>query len=254
MSLTITPLPVDGEIRAGDDLAGVLAAALARAGESVRDGDVLVVAQKAVSKAEGRRVELAGVEPSPRALAFAEPGVDPRVVEVVLREAAAVVRRRGSLIICETPHGHVCAAAGVDQSNAGGGDAVHLLPRDPDASARALHAALAPGLRVAVIVSDSFGRPFRTGIQGVALGCAGIAPVVAWRGRPDDAGRPFEGTEVAVADALAAAADLVMGPAGGVPAALVRGAAWQDSESGIAPGLMPRERDLFRDSGPAGRT
>src|SRR5262249_10655773 len=156
------------------------------------------------------------IEPRAEAVEIAGADEDPRFIEVVLREAVRVVRRRGSLLICETRHGLVCASAGVDRSNAPGADQVVLLPLDPDAAGTRIRASVPAG--VAVIVSDSFGRPFRQGIAGVAIGVAGIAPVDDRMGAPDDRGRRFQGTVVHVADELAAIADHVMGPAGGVPA------------------------------------
>ncbi len=197
-----------------------------------------MVAQKAVSKVEGRVVALADVEPSAQAVAIAGDESDPRKVELVLRESVAIVRRRGAFLVTETPHGLVCAASGVDLSNAGGRERAVLLPVDPDASARGLREAIraAAGADVAVVVTDSHGRPFRRGTTGVAIGCAGLAPLVSMAGAPDDGGRPFEGTELHVADQLASAADLLMGPAGGIPAVLVRGLRW-------APGRRGRRDD-----------
>ena len=184
------------------------------------------------------------MQPRPEAVEIAGEVEDPRFVEVVLRESARVVRRRGSLLICETRHGFVCASAGVDRSNAAQHDVVVLLPLDPDASAERLRAALPVG--VAVLVSDSFGRPFRQGITGVAIGCAGLEPLDDRVGRPDDAGRPFAGTIVHVADELAAIADHVMGPAGGVPAVRIRGARTVAGDTGAGVTTMPADRDLFR--------
>jgi coenzyme F420-0:L-glutamate ligase/coenzyme F420-1:gamma-L-glutamate ligase len=230
------------ELQAGDDLAGLLLQACAG---GLHDGDVVCVAQKAVSKVEGRSVELASVSPSPRAREIAADEADPRVIELILRESARIVRRRGAFLICETHHGFVCAAAGVDRSNAAGDVAV-LLPLDPDASARRLRDAFAATAEVGVIITDSFGRPFRMGTTGVAVGCAGLAPVRVHTGERDDAGRVLQGTEVHVADQVAAAAELVMGPYGGVPAAVVRGLAYERSDAGARAGLMPAERDLFR--------
>jgi coenzyme F420-0:L-glutamate ligase/coenzyme F420-1:gamma-L-glutamate ligase len=239
MNLVVTPVAGLPELRPGDDLGALLGAAV-----ELVAGDVVVVAQKAVSKCEGRVLDLADVEPRPEAVAIAGADEDPRFVEVVLREAVRIVRRRGSLLICETRHGLVCASAGVDRSNAPASDRVVLLPLDPDASAARIRAALPDG--VAVIVSDSFGRPFRQGIAGVAIGVAGIEPVDDRLGAPDDRGRPFEGTVVHVADELAAIADHVMGPAGGVPAVRIRGARVVPGERGAAATVMPAERDLFR--------
>jgi coenzyme F420-0:L-glutamate ligase/coenzyme F420-1:gamma-L-glutamate ligase len=240
------------ELTPGDDLGGLLVAAAARSAGGLRDGDVVCVAQKAVSKVEGRSVALASVEPSPRAREIAADEADPRMIELILRESARIVRRRGAFLICETHHGFVCAAAGVDRSNAGGGDMAVLLPLDPDASAQRLRAAFAAAADVGVIVTDSFGRPFRLGTTGVAVGCAGLAPVRVHTGERDDAGRVLQGTELHVADQIASAAELVLGPFGGVPAAVVRGLAYERPGAGARAGLMPPERDLFRDSGASG--
>jgi coenzyme F420-0:L-glutamate ligase/coenzyme F420-1:gamma-L-glutamate ligase len=243
---TVTGLRGLPELRTGDDLAALLAEAARRCAGGLRDGDVVCVAQKAVSKVEGRTVALAGVRPSPRALEIAGDDGDPRMIELILGESARIVRRRGSFLVCETHHGFVCAAAGVDRSNTGGGDSAVLLPVDPDASARGLRAALATSAEVGVIITDSFGRPFRLGTTGVAIGCAGLAPLRIHTGDTDDAGRVLQGTELHVADQIASAAELVMGPFGGVPAAVVRGLAYERSDEGARAGLMPAERDLFR--------
>jgi coenzyme F420-0:L-glutamate ligase / coenzyme F420-1:gamma-L-glutamate ligase len=237
----ITVLPLEGmpEIEEGDDLARLLAEAAKRFG-GFETGDVLVVAQKAVSKVEGRVVALADIEPSEEARAQAGEG-DARHVEVILRETARVVRSRPPLVIAETRHGFVCASAGVDASNAPGADTVVLLPVDPDASARALH----ERLEVAVIVSDSFGRPFRHGTTDVAIGVAGLAPLRDLRGTRDRSGYELKTTQIAVADEIAGAAELVMGKAEGIPAAIVRGL--QLEGDGSARELvMPPDRDLFR--------
>ena len=234
-------LPVLGlpRLAQGDDLAGLIRGAI-----ELQDGDVVVVAQKAVSKCEGREVSLLGVEPSAEALAYAEADEDPRVIELILRESVRVVRRRGSFLVCETRHGFVCASAGVDRSNTSGDDRAILLPVDPDASARALRTAFA--LDLAVVVSDSFGRPFRTGTTGVAVGCAGLEPVTSYTGSADDRGRILQGTEVHLADQLASAAELAMGPFGGVPAAVIRGVRWASGGRGARETVIPAERDLFR--------
>jgi coenzyme F420-0:L-glutamate ligase/coenzyme F420-1:gamma-L-glutamate ligase len=237
----ISVLPLEGipEIEAGDDLAGLLAEAADRTG-GFEPGDVLVVAQKAVSKSEGRVVALSDVEPSEEARAQAGDG-DPRHVEVILRETARVVRSRPPLVIAETRHGFVCASAGVDASNAPSADTVVLLPRDPDASARSLHERLG----VAVIVSDSFGRPFRHGTTDVAIGVAGFPPLRDLRGTRDRSGYELKTTQIAVADEIAGAAELVMGKTDGVPAAIVRGLELEGD--GYARELvMPPDRDLFR--------
>jgi coenzyme F420-0:L-glutamate ligase / coenzyme F420-1:gamma-L-glutamate ligase len=240
----ISVLPVEGlpEIAEGDDLAALVA------GRAVlEDGDVLVVAQKAVSKAEGRVVDLAGVEPSDRARELAGGEEDPRRVEIILRESARVVRSRPPLVISETRHGFVCASAGVDRSNAPGPDTLVLLPVDPDASAVRLRERLAEltGRRVAVIVSDSFGRAWRQGTTDVAIGVAGLAPLLDLNGTRDRGGYELHATTIAVADEIASAAQLVMGKVDGIPAAVVRGLAV--GGDGTARELvMPPERDLFR--------
>jgi coenzyme F420-0:L-glutamate ligase / coenzyme F420-1:gamma-L-glutamate ligase len=234
-------LPLEGipEVRHGDDLAALLQAAAERAG-GLEPNDVLVVAQKAVSKAEGRVVRLADVAASDRARELAADH-DPRQLEVILREAAGVVRARPPLVIAETRHGFVCASAGVDHSNAGEPDTLVLLPLDPDASARAL----SDRLGVGVIVSDSFGRPFRQGTTDVAIGVAGLPALLDLRGTRDSAGYELRTTAIAVADEIAGAAELVMGKTNAVPAAIVRGLALEGDGS-AADLVMPRDRDLFR--------
>ena len=235
-------IPTVGE---GDDLAGLLAEAADRAG-GLQDGDVLVVAHKVVSKAEGRTVRLADVEPSPLAVRIAADH-DPRQLELILREAARVVRMRPPLVIAETAHGFVCASAGVDASNAPEADSVVLLPLDPDASAERLRERLheLTGRDVAVLVSDSFGRPWRQGTTDVAIGAAGMQTLVDLRGERDATGYELRATAIAVADEVAGAAELVMGKTSGVPAALVRGLELTGSGSARAL-VMPAERDLFR--------
>jgi len=238
-----------GEVEPGDDLAGLIAGALDASGLTLADADCVVVTQKVVSKAEGRLVELSGVEPSPMAIAWAERwNKDPRQVELVLRESAEVVRMApGGLIVSRTRHGFVCANAGVDVSNVGGGEVASLLPVDPDASARAIRDGLRArtGAAPAVIVSDSFGRPWRNGIVNVAVGSAAIEAVRDLRGEPDAAGRVMQATVIAVADELASAADLAGGKVEQRPVVLVRGFAWRPSEAGATVLVMDRERDLF---------
>ena len=241
-------IPLEGipELGEGDDLAAEIAAAAARA-EGVEPGDVLVVAQKAVSKVEGRVVSLDDVEPSARARELAGPDGNARHVEVILRETREVLRSRPPLVIAETRHGFVCASAGVDASNAKGAGTLVLLPVDPDESARRLRDRLhqLTGVWLGVVVSDSFGRAWRQGTTDVALGVAGFAPLRDLRGTPDAAGRELHTTQIAIADELAGAAELVMGKARQVPAAVVRGV--EVAGDGSAQELlMPRERDLFR--------
>lgn len=201
---------------------------------------MLVVAHKVVSKSEGRVVRLEGVEPSERARELAG-DEDPRRLEVILREAARIVRSRPPLVIAETRHGYVCASAGVDSSNAPEAGMLVLLPLDPDASA----ARLRQELGVAVIVSDSFGRAWRTGTTDVAIGVAGLTPLLDLRGERDPAGYELHATTIAVADEIAGAAQLVMGKTAGVPAAIVRGLSLA-GEGSARELLMPAERDLFR--------
>ena len=244
--VSVIPLVGLPELEESDDLALLLHATAARTGGLVV-GDVVVVAQKAVSKVEGRVVRLAEVEPTPRAVELAGSDGDPRRVEVILRESNDVVRSRPPLVIAETRHGFVCASAGVDASNAPGEDTVVLLPLDPDASARRLRERLEAlaGVEVGVIVSDSFGRAWRRGTTDVALGVAGIAPLRDLRGTSDARGRELATTQIAVADEIAGAAELVFGKARGVPAAIVRGVDVR-GEGNAAELVMPRERDLFR--------
>jgi coenzyme F420-0:L-glutamate ligase / coenzyme F420-1:gamma-L-glutamate ligase len=241
--LELDALPGLPEIRPGDDLAALLAAA----GE-LRPTDVLCVAHKVVSKAEGRIVRLAEVEPGPRALAMAaEHGKDPRALEVVLSEAAEVVRADAGRIICRTRHGFVCANAGVDASNASEPDSLILLPLDPDGSARALRAAL-PG-HPAVVVTDSFGRAWRAGQCEVAIGVAGLRPLEDWRGLPDSAGRELHATVIAIADEAAAAADLVRAKDSREPAVRLRGLerhVTADDGPGVVALVRRPEDDLFR--------
>ncbi len=244
--IRVIPLTGLPELEEGDDLAALLAESGARAG-GLQPGDVVVVAQKAVSKVEGRVVRLDEVEPSPRAVELAGDEGDPRQVEVILRESTEVLRSRPPLVIAETRHGFVCASAGVDASNAKGSGTVVLLPLDPDASAVVLRDRLGEltGVFPGVIVSDSFGRAWRQGTTDVALGVAGMAALRDLRGTHDAVGYELRSTLIAVADEIAGAAELVMGKARGIPAAVVRGvdAVGDGSARDL---VMPRERDLFR--------
>jgi coenzyme F420-0:L-glutamate ligase/coenzyme F420-1:gamma-L-glutamate ligase len=230
-------------VRRGDDLAALLAAHA-----QLLDGDVVVVAQKVVSKSEGRMLELGEVAPGLRALELAARlGVDARFVEVVLQESVRVVREERVLIV-ETRHGFVCANAGVDSSNVPGQDTVTLLPVDPDASADRLRARLSEltGTTVGVVVADTFGRAWRLGIENVALGVAGIPALVDYRGQLDDWDKRLRATVVAVADELAAAAGLVMGKTRRVPAVVVRGFTLEEPAGSGRDLLRPPEEDLFR--------
>jgi coenzyme F420-0:L-glutamate ligase/coenzyme F420-1:gamma-L-glutamate ligase len=244
--IRLVALPGIPLVEPGADLSRLLREAAARAGIALRDG-VLVVCQKIVSKVEGRLVRLADVEPSAEAARIAaEHGRDPRHTEVVLGEARRVVRRGHGVLITETRHGFVCANSGVDLSNAPGEGVAVLLPEDPDASARRLRDALAPpGARLAVIVSDTFGRPWREGLVDVAIGCAGIAPIADLRGTPDLAGRTLQVTATATADQLAAAAGLLMAKASGIPAVWIEGVEVEGDGDARAL-LRPPGLDLFR--------
>jgi coenzyme F420-0:L-glutamate ligase/coenzyme F420-1:gamma-L-glutamate ligase len=241
----VIPLRGIPELEEEDDLAALLADAAARRGGFERD-DVVVVAQKAVSKVEGRIVDLSEIEPSPRAHELAA-DQDPRRIEVILRESREVIRARPPLVIAETRHGFVCASAGVDTSNAKGPDTLVLLPVDPDASAQRLRSCIREltGVDVGLIVSDSFGRAWRRGTTDVALGVSGIVALLDLKGARDSTGYELHATEIAIADEIAGAAQLVMGKTDGIPAAIVRGltAAGDGHGSDL---VMPRERDLFR--------
>jgi coenzyme F420-0:L-glutamate ligase/coenzyme F420-1:gamma-L-glutamate ligase len=247
--ISLIPLAGIPEVRQGDDLAALIEAALAAAGIGLEADDVLVVTQKVVSKAEGRVVELASVTPRKEAVDWAERwGKDARQVELVLQESAEVLRMApGGLIISRTRHGFVCANAGVDLSNVGGGDVATLLPVDPDASARVLRERLGgvEGIPPAVVISDSFGRPWRNGIVDVAIGCAGLEPLIDLRGTADADGRVMHSTVIAVADELASAADLAGGKVTREPVVLVRGYRYEPGGSSAAALVMDRELDLF---------
>jgi coenzyme F420-0:L-glutamate ligase/coenzyme F420-1:gamma-L-glutamate ligase len=237
------------EVRAGDDLAALIAAS---AKDGLRDGQIVVIAHKAVSKAEGSVVALTTVAPTPRARELAsEQHKDPRAVQVVLDQSQEVLRAAGGVLICRTHHGFVCANAGVDASNAAEADTLIVLPRDPDASARALRARLRElsGALPAVLVTDSFGRAWRHGQCDVAIGCAGMAPLQDWRGLTDSAGRELRATWLAVADAAAGAADLVRAKDSREPVVLIEGLERFVSEEdgpGASALLRPVREDLFR--------
>jgi coenzyme F420-0:L-glutamate ligase/coenzyme F420-1:gamma-L-glutamate ligase len=241
----IAILPVLGlpEVGEGADLAALIAARI-----ELEDGDVVVVAQKVVSKAEDRVVALSGIEASERAVELAAGERDPRELEVILHEAKRIVRERPPLVIAETRHGFVCASAGVDHSNTAAADELVLLPLDPDESARRLRAGLREqtAKEVGVIVSDSFGRPFRHGTTDVAIGIAGVRPLVDLRGTLDRGGRVLQSSLVAVADQIASAADLVRGKASGIPVAVVRGLAGPLGDGAATELVLEAERDLFR--------
>lgn len=237
------------EVRPGDDLAALILEAARGQGADVEDGDVLVVTQKIVSKAEGRLMDLRQVEPSHRAQEMAaQTGKDARLLEVILRESRRIVRQERGVIICETKHGFVCANAGVDTSNVGGG-VVSLLPENPDESAERIRVAIREkkaDTSIAVIISDTFGRPWREGHTNVAIGVAGMSPVKDYVGQTDPHGYVLRVSTMAVADELAAAAELVMEKLSRVPVAIVRGFDYERAEGSARELIRPRERDLFR--------
>jgi coenzyme F420-0:L-glutamate ligase/coenzyme F420-1:gamma-L-glutamate ligase len=247
-SVTITGIEGIPELQPGDDLPRLILDAAARQGVSFVDGDVLVVTQKAVSKTEGRFVDLETVEPSALAIELAANWEkDPRHVEVVLRESKRIVRMDHGVIICETRHGLVCANAGVDASNVPGGRLM-LLPIDPDASAQRIRDGIAAGAGadVAVIVSDTFGRPWRTGYTEVAIGVAGMQPILDYVGQVDTAGRELRATWICIADELASAAELVTGKVNQVPVALIRGYTVPKGDGSAREMVRQAERDMFR--------
>jgi len=255
MTLTLTPLPGIPLVRTGDDLVGLIRFALTRAGLELLSGDILVLAQKIVSKSEGRWVNLLEVQPSPRATQLAlEIQKDPRQVELILRESNLVLRTSPGTIIVEHRLGFVCANAGIDHSNVAGeanekGEWVLLLPVDPDASATALRSSLErlTGAQLGVLIIDSHGRAWRQGTLGVAIGLSGLPGLLDLRGYPDLFGYQLRVTQVGVADELAAAASLVMGQAAeGTPVVHVRGFPYPLREASLQELLRPRERDLFR--------
>ena len=253
--LVAVALPALPEVHAGDDLGRLVVAAwrdLAAAEPEFapREGDVLVVTQKVVSKAEDRSVRLSEVDPRPEAVEFAAAwDKDARQVEVVLRESVEILRMERGVIISRTRHGYVCANAGVDASNVGDGEVVLLLPEDPDRSARALRGTIGAelGVAVGIVVSDSFGRPWRRGITDVALGVAGFSPLDDLRGTPDTEGRTMHATVVAVADELASVAELASGKTSRQPVVLIRGARLPAGDGSVTDEVvMPLEDDLFR--------
>ncbi|MEO8267717.1 MAG: coenzyme F420-0:L-glutamate ligase [Ilumatobacteraceae bacterium] len=247
--LQIFGVPGIAEIVEGTDLAAVIAAAATAAGEALADGDIVVVTSKIVSKAEGRTLELADVEPSPFAIEWSATwDKDPAVTEVVLREAKRIVRQLGPVLITETHHGFVCANSGVDQSSSGAHGRLVLLPSDPDASARRIRAGLAEiGVDVAVIISDTFGRAWREGQTDIAIGIAGMQPIHSYIGQFDPHGHEFKVQAVCLADELAGAAELVKGNISRMPVGVIRGCAWEvDDTATIAPVLRDQSRDLFR--------
>jgi coenzyme F420-0:L-glutamate ligase/coenzyme F420-1:gamma-L-glutamate ligase len=246
----IEMIPVAGlpEIRKGDDLARLIFGAARKAKIAFQEQDILVVAQKVVSKAEGRFARLSTIEPSAQACQLASKGRrDPRLVEIILRESRRIVREHPVLIV-ETQHGFVCANAGVDHSNVPGDDVVTLLPLDPDGSACRLTAKLRSLTKkqLAVIISDTFGRPWRLGLTNVVIGAAGIPVLMDLRGKRDRNGKPLQATILAVADELAAAAGLVMGKREGIPAVIIRGYKYRSTQEPATRIIRPAHEDLFR--------
>ena len=244
-------IPVIGmpEVRPGDDLTALVLASLHAQGEAVLARDVVVLAQKVVSKAEGRLVRLADVVPGARALRMAaESGKDPRALEVVLSESRAVLRWERGVLIAETRHGFVCANAGVDQSNAGAPGVVVLLPVDPDASAARIREEIraATGVPVAVVITDTFGRPWREGHVNVAIGVSGLPALERLAGFTDPEGYELRVTQIALADEIASATELVMGKLDRRPAAVVRGLVLEPSDDTARTYVRPRDRDMFR--------
>jgi coenzyme F420-0:L-glutamate ligase/coenzyme F420-1:gamma-L-glutamate ligase len=236
------------EIGRGDDLARFIADASAAQGTPLVAGDLLVVSQKIVSKAEGRMVRLSDVTPSPETTRVAEEiGRDPRLIEVILRESRRIVRQDKSVLIVETQHGWICANAGVDQSNVDA-DTACLLPEDSDRSARELRDGLRAltGHDLGIIIADTFGRPWREGLTNIAIGVAGLEPIKSYLGEKDPAGHVLQATIIALADELAGAAEPVMGKLDRVPVAIVRGLVWQRGNTGSRALLRDPARDLFR--------
>ncbi len=251
MPSTVTLLGIEGlpEVEPGADLGALIAEAAAGQGTPLANGDVLVVTQKVVSKAEGRITDLRTVTPSALAQSYADAwDKDARVVEVALREAVRVVRMEAGVLITETRHGFRCANSGVDASNSGSTHTVVLLPEDADASSRAMRQRVRElcGVDIAVIVSDTFGRPWREGAENVAVGVAGMEAVLDYRGQYDSDGRELMSTTIAIADELAAASELVTHKLARTPAAIIRGYVYPAGDSGVAPLLREREKDLFR--------
>jgi coenzyme F420-0:L-glutamate ligase / coenzyme F420-1:gamma-L-glutamate ligase len=243
----VTPILGLPEVQEGADLGRLIASAMRKNRFSLREGDIVVVKQKIVSKAEGRVLRISGVRPGERARALARSeGKDPRLVELILKESVRVVRAGHGVIITETKHGFVCANSGVDQSNVGQGLAA-MLPVDPDASAKRIRLTLEKsGIKVAVIVTDTFGRPWRRGQTDVAIGCSGISPLMSYAGKRDRYGYRLRVTEPAIADEVAGAAELVLGKLDGVPVAVVRGVNFIRREEGAKSMVMQKKRDLFR--------
>jgi coenzyme F420-0:L-glutamate ligase/coenzyme F420-1:gamma-L-glutamate ligase len=242
MKLEFLPIPGIPAIKAGDALGVLIAEFAQKADIPIGPSDIVAIAQKAISKAEGRSVQLCDVEPSPRALSLAsQMNKDARLIETILRETRRVVRCRGDVLICETRHGFICANAGVDRSNVDGGESVTLLPVDPDRSARRIAQELGCG----VIITDTFGRAWREGLVDVAIGLARVPPFVDYRGESDALGYPLQASVLAAVDALAAAAGVVMGKTTQTPAVVIRGYSARSEGASAQALLRSKEKDLF---------
>jgi coenzyme F420-0:L-glutamate ligase/coenzyme F420-1:gamma-L-glutamate ligase len=247
--IRLIPVPLAGEVTPGEDLAEKLAAALKHQNLELQSGDILVVKHKIVSKSEGQIVQLRNVKPSREATAWArQSGSNARVVELALSESKRTVRKKNGVLITRTRHGFVCANSGVDVSNVDGGESAVLLPKDPDASARRLRSGLKKlcGIDVSVIISDSFGRPWREGLTEVAIGVAGMKPLADYRGKRDEHGYRLHATAEALADEVACAAGLVCGKLNRTPACIVRGVAFQSARGTARELIRPVKNDLFR--------
>jgi coenzyme F420-0:L-glutamate ligase / coenzyme F420-1:gamma-L-glutamate ligase len=248
-TIAIIPIPGIPQIQPGDDLPSVLLDAIDQAKVGLKSSDILIICQKIVSKAEGAIVDLKTITPSPFAQQIATQWEkDPRVVEVVLRESSRIIRMKNGVVITETKHGWVCANSGVDESNSLDDDIVIVLPKDPDASARTIRVAIQErrGITIGIIITDTFGRPWRDGLVEFALGVSGFEPLLDLRGSHDLRGRELHHTVVAVADELAAAAGLVMEKGAGVPAVLIRGYQFIPAEGDSKQLIRPADADLFR--------
>ena len=247
--IRLIPVPLTGEVKSGDDLAEKLAAALGHQNLKLQPGDILVVKHKIVSKSEGQIVQLTNVKPSRAATAWARrSGSDARVVELAHSESKRTVRKKNGVLITQTRHGFVCANSGVDVSNVDGGESAVLLPKDPDASAQRLRCDLKKlcGVDVPVIIADSFGRPWREGLTEVAIGIAGMASLVDYRGKRDEHGYKLHASAEAIADEVACAAGLVCGKLSRTPACIVRGVAFQSARGSARELIRPAKDDLFR--------
>ena len=245
----LIPIPVADEIHPADSIAAHLLASLRKCRQALKAGDILIVKHKVISKAEGRLVDLSTIHPSADSIAWAKQyDLDAHVIELALRESRAVIRRKNGVLITETHHGFLCANSGIDVSNVNGGRHALLLPKDPDRSAAQLHGELKKrtGLKIPVVITDSFGRPWRQGLTEVAIGIAGMNPLRDDRGRRDPHGYKLRATLEAVADELACAAGLVCGKLNRVPACVVRGFRYQPGPGSARDLLRPADTDLFR--------